>query len=142
MLKAYIGVGTNLGNKRKNILNALELLNSNEKIVINRCSSIYRTKPWGFKKQPGFFNAVWEIETGLSPHKLLSALKHIEKKMGRRKTFRWGPRIIDMDILTYANKKLRTKTLVIPHPEMNKRDFVLKPLKEISRNSFEQGAKS
>ena len=131
MVRAYIGVGSNLGNKKKNIFCALELLNQIKEVEISQCSSIYKTKPVGYLNQPDFFNAVWKIETTLKPLKLLGVLKNIEKKCGRKKTFRWGPRIIDLDILTYGDKKIKTKKLTIPHPEMRKRDFVMEPLKEL-----------
>ncbi|OGS21107.1 MAG: 2-amino-4-hydroxy-6-hydroxymethyldihydropteridine diphosphokinase [Elusimicrobia bacterium RIFOXYA2_FULL_39_19] len=137
MVKAYIGIGTNLGNKRKNIIKAYELLNNRNDIVINSTSSSIKTKAWGYKNQPDFLNAVLEIETELQPLALLKVLKEIEKKIGRKKTFKWGPRLIDLDILTYGNKKLKTKTLTIPHPEMKNRDFVIKPLEELKNQEIE-----
>lgn len=131
MAKVYIGVGSNLGDKRENIFKALEMLNQASEIEINKCSSIYKTKPFGHIRQPDFFNAAWEVETALQPEILLAVLKNIERKIGRKKTFRWGPRVIDLDILTYGNKKIKTKNLTVPHPEMQHRDFVLQPLREI-----------
>jgi len=131
MVDAYIGVGSNLGNRKKNIFTALSLLNLEKDITIKKCSSIYQTKPWGYKNQPEFLNAVWKIQTTLSPEKLLSVLKKIEKKIGRKKTFKCGPRVIDLDILLYAKRTIKKRNLKIPHPEMSKRKFVLKPLREI-----------
>lgn len=131
MPKVYIGVGSNLGNRKKNIEKAFELLNNTSGIKIKRTSSIIETEPWGYKNQPKFLNTVWEIETNLLPEKLLTTLKKIEKTIGRKKTFRWGPRIIDLDILLYGRKKINKKNLKIPHPELHNRDFVLKGLKEL-----------
>ena len=127
----YIGVGSNSGDRKKNIFSALELLNKEKDIEIKKCSSIYETLPWGYKNQPKFLNAVWKIRTDVPPEKLLHLLKKIEKRLGRKKTFRWGPRAIDLDILLYGKRVIKTKTLVIPPPCISKRDFVLKPLKEI-----------
>ncbi|MDI6640921.1 MAG: 2-amino-4-hydroxy-6-hydroxymethyldihydropteridine diphosphokinase [Elusimicrobiota bacterium] len=132
MVIAYIGVGSNIGNRKKNILLAKELLENQQKIKIVMCSSIYETAPWGYKNQPKFLNAVWKIKTELSPEELLKLLKSIEKKLGRTQTVRWGPRKIDLDILFYGNRKLNKKNLKIPHPEIFNRDFVLKPLYEIA----------
>ncbi|MFH2070210.1 MAG: 2-amino-4-hydroxy-6-hydroxymethyldihydropteridine diphosphokinase [Elusimicrobiota bacterium] len=127
----YIGVGANAGNRKKNIFSALELLNMEKDVEIKKCSSIRETPPWGYKNQPKFLNAVWKIRTDVPPEKLLRLLKKIEKRLGRKKTFRWGPRVIDLDILLYGKRVIKTKTLKIPHPHLSERDSVLKPLKEI-----------
>ncbi|MDD5131562.1 MAG: 2-amino-4-hydroxy-6-hydroxymethyldihydropteridine diphosphokinase [bacterium] len=126
----YLGLGTNLGNKRKNIKEAIRLLRRDVKIV--KVSSLYKTKPVGYLDQPDFLNAVAEIKTSLTPLQLLRQVKSIERIMGRTRTARWGPRLIDIDILLYEGKKIKHSKLIIPHPQINKRNFVLKPLKEIA----------
>ena len=137
MVKCYIGVGSNIGDRRKNIFSAIGLINLIDDINIKQCSRIYETKPWGYKDQRDFFNAVLEIETRLSPEKLLSELKKIEKKMDRKKCVRWGPRAIDLDILFYGMRIISGKqNLRIPHNELQNREFVLRPLVEIAGGGF------
>ncbi len=131
MAIAYIGIGSNLGNRQKNCSRAIETLEMRG-IVVKKRSSIYETKPWGVADQPQFINVVLEVETGLEPYDLLRTLKDIEKEIGRRETFKWGPRIIDLDILLFDDLFLRDNFLQIPHPLMHERDFVLKPLCEIA----------
>ena len=133
MVKCYIGVGSNIGDRQKNIFSAVGLINSIDDIDIKQCSRIYETKSCGYENQRDFFNGVMEIETSLSPEKLLSELKKIEKKMGRKKCVRLGPRVIDLDILFYGMKIIGGKQdLRIPHNELQNREFVLKPLVEIA----------
>ena len=127
----YIGIGSNLGNREKNCLDALKILEK-KWIVVKKKSSLYETAPWGVTDQPRFMNMVVEVETELEPHKLLRTLKDIERQVGRGETFKWGPRIIDLDILLYDDLFLRDNSLQIPHPLMHKRDFVLNPLCEIA----------
>jgi len=131
MAIAYIGVGSNLGNREKNCYHAIELLEK-RRIVVKKKSSLYETEPWGEQDQPQFINMALEVETELEPYKLLRALKAIEKEMGREKTLKWGPRIIDLDILLFDSLFLRDNSLQIPHPLMHERAFVLKPLCEIA----------
>ena len=131
MATAYIGVGSNLGNREKNCYHAIELLEK-RRIVVKKKSSLYETEPWGEQDQPQFINMALEVETELEPYKLLRALKAIEKEMGREKTLKWGPRIIDLDILLFDALFLRDNSLQIPHPLMHERAFVLKPLCEIA----------
>lgn len=101
-------------------------------ITIKNVSSFYETEPWGVKAQPKFINLAIEGETSFSPDKLLFILKDIENKLGRTKALRWGPRIIDLDILFYGNEIIDTEDLLIPHRMLHERDFVLVPLDEIS----------
>lgn len=131
MAKAYIGIGSNLGKRHANCTEAVELLRKNT-IDVTRQSAMHETKPWGVVEQRTFINMAVEIETDLSPLDLLSILKKIETAMGREDTFRWGPRIIDLDILLYDDLLVNEPGLVIPHPFMHERDFVLKPLSEIA----------
>jgi len=131
MSLAYIGIGSNLGNRQENCLHAIELLQEKGVIVTKR-SSLYETEPWGMKDQPPFLNMVIEIETELDPKVLLRVLKDVEKELGRKESLKWGPRVIDLDILLVDNLILNQDGLIIPHPLMHKRDFVLRPLAEIA----------
>ena len=128
---AYTGIGSNLGNREENCAIAIKLLEM-EGITVSRRSSMIETNPWGVEDQPKFINMAIEIETALQPHDLLALLKKIEGKVGRKATSRWGPRVIDLDILFYNDTVLETGELIIPHPEIEKREFVLKPLTEIA----------
>ena len=135
MAVVYIGLGSNLGRKKANIRRAIKLLSKKKDIKILKVSSLYETEPVGYVKQDWFVNACLKAETNLSPRQLLTTLKDIEKKLKRkRKLIKWGPRTIDLDILLYDNLRLKTKDLVIPHPEMHKRAFVLIPLMELEPN--------
>lgn len=127
----YIGIGSNLGNREENCLNSIRLIEERDIRVLKR-SSLYETEPWGVEDQPMFINMAIEAETELSPLELLRVLKSIEKSMGRVQTERWGPRIIDLDILFYNNLILETPELTIPHPYIKERPFVLIPLSEIA----------
>jgi 2-amino-4-hydroxy-6-hydroxymethyldihydropteridine diphosphokinase len=127
----YLGIGSNLGQREENCLKAIELLGKKGIIIIKR-SSLYRTEPWGVREQPDFINMVVEAETELSPDDLLRVIKEIEREMGRVETFRWGPRIIDIDILLYNDMVYEGPELRIPHPLMHEREFVLIPLCEIA----------
>lgn len=128
----YIGLGTNIGDKRQNLTRALEELAKRPEIRINRVSSLYQSEPWGNKDQDDFLNQVVEIETRLSAWDLLHLLHTIEINMGRQRETKWGPRIIDLDILLYGDVVLQTEELQIPHALMRERLFVLIPLQEIN----------
>jgi 2-amino-4-hydroxy-6-hydroxymethyldihydropteridine diphosphokinase len=131
MSTVYVGIGSNLGNRRKNCNRAVKLLEE-KGIVVKKRSSVYETEPWGVKEQPLFLNMAVEIETALPPRKLLDIIRDIEKEVGRERTFHWGPRIIDLDILLYNNRVILERQLKIPHPFLHRRAFVLKPLDEIA----------
>lgn len=135
MAVAYIGIGSNLGARKENCLRALVAL-SDYGIIIKKQSALNATEPWGIKGQPEFINMAVEVETGKSPGELLKLLKKIEKEMGRLETYKWGPRIIDLDILLYDNFIVNEPDLKIPHPLMHKREFALKPLSEIAPDVF------
>jgi 2-amino-4-hydroxy-6-hydroxymethyldihydropteridine diphosphokinase len=126
----YLGLGTNLGERSQNLQEAIRLLASCCDVV--RCSSIYQTEPWGYADQPDFLNQVIEVETRLSPLELLPALKAIETQIGRQVNFRYGPRLIDIDILLFGNLLLESPSLTIPHAMLEKRAFVLVPLVELA----------
>lgn len=125
----YLALGSNLGDRCKNLHLALEKLS--EKVTIIKASSVYETPPWGYVEQPAFYNQVLYGKTLLTPSELLTFVKEIEENMGRVKNFQNGPRLIDIDILLFAEKMVNTENLVIPHPRMVERAFVLLPLSEI-----------
>ncbi len=127
----YIGIGSNLGDRPGNCLKAIELLEA-EGLKVTKRSSIHETEPWGMKDQPRFVNMAIEAETDLAPRQLLRLLKKIEDVMGRVGTMKWGPRIIDLDILLYGDMIVQEADLEIPHPLMHEREFVLEPLSEIA----------
>ena len=132
----YIGVGSNLGNRRQNIRQALNLLDQTPGIRVKKISSISETDPVGGPRQGKYLNAVASISTTVTPAKLLKTLQAIEKQLGRVRTIKNGPRTIDLDILLYGNREIKTKRLTIPHPRMFERDFILKPLLEIHPAAF------
>ena len=131
---AYIGFGSNIGDRLKHIQNAIHALSETEGITLEKISSIYKTDPVGYETQGEFLNGVAAIQTSFSPLSLLHTLKAIETIVGRQHRIRWGPREIDLDILTYGELCLQTEKLVVPHPEMHLRRFVLVPLAEIAPN--------
>jgi 2-amino-4-hydroxy-6-hydroxymethyldihydropteridine diphosphokinase len=128
---AFIGIGSNLGNRKENCRSALRLISEKAGSLIKQ-SSMYETQPWGVEDQPEFINMAVEIETPAEPAVLLSILKGIEQELGRKETSRWGPRPIDLDILFYNDLVIDTPDLRIPHPLMHLREFVLRPLSEIA----------
>lgn len=121
MFKAFIGLGSNIGNREQFLEQAIRLLHKQPQIAVTRLSSIYETEPYGPVKQEPFLNMVAEIQTSLPPHDLLQVTQDIERRLKRERLIRWGPRTIDLDILTYADKMIETDSLVIPHPEITKR---------------------
>ena len=133
MAKAYIGVGTNIGNKRRNRITAAALLAERAGDVLS-ISSFYETEPWGFESDNTFLNAALLLETELEPLQLLSLTQEIEKEMGRtqKSDGAYHDRIIDLDILLYDLCVINEAALVVPHPLMHKRQFVMEPLAEIA----------
>ncbi|MDK2824657.1 MAG: 2-amino-4-hydroxy-6-hydroxymethyldihydropteridine diphosphokinase [Clostridia bacterium] len=131
MAKAYLGLGSNLGNKKANIEAAIQMLANNEKIKVLKISSYYETEPVGFKEQDWFLNIVVKIETLLDPYELLEFCHVIEGKLQRKRIIRWGPRTIDVDILLYENFYSNNEKLTVPHLRMTERAFVMVPLFEI-----------
>ncbi len=127
----YIGIGSNLGDREDNCAEAVRRLDANGVRVV-KCSAVYETEPWGLKDQPKFVNMAVEAETGHSPRGLLAVVKKIESEMGRRPGVKWGPRLIDLDILLYGDLVVEETDLSIPHPLMHRRNFVLEPLSEIA----------
>ena len=131
---AYIGIGSNLGTPGKNCIEAIEKISSTKDIKIISRSSFYQTEPIGGVQQDWFVNSAIKIKTNLSPTHLLSNLLNIESAMGRTREEKWGPRLIDLDLLFYGNLILGKKGLTLPHPEIQKRKFVLIPMSEIAEN--------
>ncbi len=130
MARVYLGIGSNLGDREANCRKALDELEERG-IRIGRVSSLYETEPWGVREQPMFINMAAEADTDLSPREVLRAVKETEKSLGRKETRRWGPRVVDIDILLYNDIVVDDPDLKIPHPHMHERDFVLRPLSEI-----------
>ena len=132
MVKVYIGLGSNIGNRVVNIKKACRCLSNIPACKLKKLSSLYETSPVG-PRQRNYINAAAILETGLAPQELLNELKKIENLMGREKSKkRRAPRIIDLDILFYGDKVIKTKCLIVPHMELYKRKFVLEPLCEIA----------
>ena len=130
--RVFLGLGTNLGDRLANLSKARRSLPPRVEII--KASSVYETPPWGYLDQPEFLNQVIEVRTKLRPVRLLRYLKTIEKRMGRVELFRYGPRLIDLDMLIYGERTITRKNLQIPHPRMAERAFVLLPLAEIAPN--------
>jgi 2-amino-4-hydroxy-6-hydroxymethyldihydropteridine diphosphokinase len=126
----YLSLGSNLGDRRTNLLKAIELLR--ETITVSECSSLYETEPVGVTEQPGFYNIAVRGETELGARELLRVVKEVEHEVGRRPTFRWGPRVVDVDILMLGDELVDEPDLGVPHREMANRSFVLTPLAELA----------
>jgi 2-amino-4-hydroxy-6-hydroxymethyldihydropteridine diphosphokinase len=126
----YLGLGANLGDRHEALRSARDMLGP--KVELTACSSLYETPPWGLHAQPTFLNAVCATRTQLSPFELLSYVKDLERQLGRVASVRWGPRAIDIDILLFDDLVLHSKSLIIPHPHLHHRAFVLVPLAELA----------
>jgi len=126
----FLGLGTNLGDRAANLAAARQQLGA--KLALIRASSVYETEPWGYREQPAFLNQALQAETDLSPQRLLRLLKRLERRLGRTRTFRYGPRLIDIDMLFYDRTVINSRRLQIPHPRLPERAFVLVPLAEIA----------
>lgn len=133
MVTCYIGIGSNLGNRQSYIDRAIEELRSNKNIKVKRISTIYETEPVSDIPQGKFLNGVIEIETDLDPKALMAGLNRIEEKLGRKRTAKFAPRTIDLDILYYSDEKINEEGLVIPHPWIGEREFVLRGLRELGK---------
>ena len=131
--EAYLLIGGNIGNRKAYLSAAREAIASACGDII-QSSSIYETAAWGIEEQSAFLNQALKIKTGLDPNVLLEKILAIEEKLGRKRQLKYGPRIIDIDILLYNGEIVRTPGLTIPHPQMQKRRFVLAPLNEIAAN--------
>ena len=128
----YLSLGSNIGDRRANIQEAIRLLSQNPQIEVKKCSSFYETSPVGIEKQPWFVNCAVEVEADIDPKDLLKIIKDIELSMGRKNSFVGGPRKIDIDIVFFKDIVLDEQVLKIPHSQAHKRAFVLAPLAEIA----------
>ena len=130
----FLGLGSNIGDLEENMCVAIDKISQVHGCKVLQKSNVYMTKAWGFEEQDDFLNMVLEIETDISPQMFIKYLKDIEVQMGRVKTQKWGPRVMDIDILYCDDMVMETDELVIPHPYLHKREFVLKPLVEIAKD--------
>jgi len=130
MTLVYLGLGTNLGSRSRNLSAARRRLRE-KGLRIVRQSRVMETAPWGVTDQPRFLNQVVEADWSGTPRALLRVAKQVEREGGRRPTSRWGPRIIDVDILLFDEERIRSRDLVVPHPRIGEREFVLESLAEL-----------
>lgn len=131
MVKVVLGFGSNIGNRKNNIKRAVKCLALNKDLDLLKISSLYLTEPWGYKEQKSFLNCAAVFLTRLRIHQLLKLIKSCEKMLGRVKRPKWQEREIDIDILFWGSRKIRDKSVKVPHPQLHNRNFVLKPLVEI-----------
>ena len=134
MAQVFVGLGSNLGDRRKFLRRAIIEMEGLKQTILKNYSFIYETEPLGLKEQPIFLNMVAELDSSLQPRELLQELKNIEQLLGRTKTERWGPREIDVDLLYYGREIINEEGLLLPHPEVANRRFVLVPMKDIAAN--------
>jgi 2-amino-4-hydroxy-6-hydroxymethyldihydropteridine diphosphokinase len=131
-VRAFIGLGANLGDREGTLRRALALLGERAGIEVAAVSSAYESAPWGPVEQPPYLNAAAELETTLEPHALLAELLAVEAELGRVRDVRWGPRTCDLDLLLYGERTIDTDDLQVPHPRLSERRFVLDPLLELA----------
>ena len=132
MYTYYISVGSNIGNRRQFIDDAYHALSIHPEVHSITSSTIIETEPWGYTEQDVFLNAVWRVSSSLEPHDLLDVLQSLECEAQRKRDIHWGPRTLDLDLLFYDDQILGTKRLIVPHPEIEKRSFVLVPMAQIA----------
>ena len=132
---AYLGLGTNLGDREQNLVQAVNALNAGPELAVLRTSGIFETAPWGLTDQPDFLNTAVEISTTLSPRQLLDRIKDLEHRLGREAGPRFGPRLIDIDILLFGDLVVDEPDLRIPHASLHLRAFALVPLAELTPDS-------
>ena len=137
--RVYLSLGGNLGDPAKAMGAALRILDEDPSTEVVKVSSLYRTPPWGKTDQPDFLNAAAEIETGLSPRELLDLCLEAERRLKRVRQERWGPRLVDIDIVVFGDRRINEAGLDIPHPRMLERAFVLVPLAEIAPDFMVEG---
>lgn len=128
---AYIGLGSNIGDRGQYLDQAIRLLHAESLITVEKCSHVYETAPIGFTEQPSFLNQVIRVNTGMPPQSLLANMLAVEQKLGRKRELRWGPRTIDLDLLLYNESVLNLTDLILPHPRMFERAFVMIPLMDV-----------
>ena len=132
--KAYIALGSNMGDAAANLREAVAALGLVPGVTVTKVSGFYVTAPWGYADQPDFTNACCEVETSLSPEALLGVCLGIEAGMGRVRVIKNGPRVIDLDLLLYGGEERHTDELTLPHPRMWEREFVLRPLLDLAED--------
>ncbi|WP_269448753.1 2-amino-4-hydroxy-6-hydroxymethyldihydropteridine diphosphokinase [Metabacillus kandeliae] len=132
MNTAYVGLGSNMGDREEYLNRAIHFLGTHPAISVENISSLYETDPVGFKDQGPFLNMAAQLSTTLKAEELLEACREIEQKLGRKRDIRWGPRTLDLDILLYNHENIETEQLIVPHPRMMERAFVLIPLQELN----------
>ena len=132
MKRGFISIGSNIGDRFQHLKDSIQALHSHDRISVMSVSSIYETAPVGYTDQANFLNVVISVATELDAHELLEACQGIEHELGRVRDIRWGPRTVDLDILLYNNDNIETESLIVPHPRMHERAFVLIPLLEIA----------
>ncbi len=130
-VSAHLGLGSNLGDRLANLQRAVDRLGETLGVEVVRSSRVYETVPVGGPRQPDYLNAVVEVATELAPVELLRACQRIERELGRLRAVRWGPRTVDVDVLTYGHEEVHQDDLEVPHPRMHERGFVLLPLLEL-----------
>lgn len=140
-VEATIGLGSNIGDKQGYIDRAIAALDASDGIAVVARSGYWRTEPWGFTDQDWFVNACVAVETTLAPRALLERCLAVEAMLGRRRELRWGPRVIDLDVLTYGDETIREPGLEVPHPLLLERVFVLAPLAEIRPDLVVRGTR-
>lgn len=136
----FLSLGSNLGDRQKNLIAVENLLLP--QVIVKERSPIYETEPWGYQEQPRFLNQVLSVTTSLSPWDLLTYLNDIEKSIGRKPSFRYGPREVDIDILLYGDQEIVQENLIIPHERLTERAFVLAPLADLAPELILPGSKS
>ncbi len=136
---AIIALGSNIGDKAGHIASAIAKLTGDGRVELVATSPLYQTAPWGITDQDWFVNACVSVRTGLDPHALLARCLEVERELGRVRAVKWGPRIIDLDVLVYSDAEIATADLVLPHPFMTERAFVLRPLADIAAGLVVRG---
>ena len=137
MVKAYLGLGSNIGNRELQLNEAIKILHAYQGIQVTQVSHIYETEPVGYTNQPKFLNLCIEIETELTPQSFLKCCLATEQQLHRKREIRWGPRTLDVDILLFGDQIIEQDNLSVPHPRMKERSFVLIPLNDIATNQIE-----
>jgi len=133
MIRCYLALGSNLKSPQRQLRQAIQRIRRTSRIHVLQTASLYKTPAWGRKNQPFFYNTVLAIGTTLAPHALLKTCLAIEAQQGRQRKVKWGARTLDIDLIFYGDKQIKTPSLIVPHPRWFERDFVLLPLEELRR---------
>lgn len=137
MKTAYLGLGSNVGDRLEQLESAIKILDNVDGVQVSQISPVYETEPVGYVEQPNFLNLCVEVKTTLTPQQLLQQCFYTEQQLHRVRDIRWGPRTLDVDILLYENEIIEEETLTVPHPRMRERAFVLTPLNDIAADVVE-----